>query len=107
MKTVVTLLNNPCHDAVKRNLLRFLKDLDIEEDYLGQIAETCFTFLRSVDEPAAIRVFAMKTLANICRKYPELSHELLIMVEDMMPHGQPSIRASGKHVIKQLKKMYF
>ncbi len=107
MKTVIKLLNNPCHDAVKRNLLRFLKDIAVEEKYMSEIADISFAYLRAADEPAAIRVFAMRTLANICGTYPELSNELVLIIEDMLPHGQPSIRAAGKQVLKELKKMYF
>lgn len=104
--SVMELLTTPTHPAVKRNLLHILKDTAIDTKYHGQLIDLCFAFLRSYEEPAAIRVFAMRTLARLCKSYPELSNELLLTVEDLLPHGLPSMRAAGKQVIKELKKKY-
>ena len=92
------------HNAVKRNILRVWQNCDLHEKYAGEIYDVCNGYLHSLEEPIAIRVFAMSVMANLCKKFPELSPELKMMVEDMIPFGGPAIRSRGKKVLKELEK---
>src|SRR6187549_2304803 len=65
LKSVLKMLSKPdAHDAVKRNILRFLQDIEIPRRFYGTLADRCFSFMDS-KEPIAVRVFAMTVLANI------------------------------------------
>ena len=57
LKAIVENLEKPdLHDAVKRNTVRFLQNIEIPEDLMGTVANVCFEYLGS-NEPVAIKVF--------------------------------------------------
>lgn len=92
------------HDAVKRNILRFLQFIPIPKPLQGKTVDLCFQFFGSPKEPVAIRVFAMTVLANLAKENPDLKNEIIPMIEDQMPYGSAGFVSRGKKVLKQLKR---
>ena len=106
LEVLIKNLKKPkIHDAVKRNTVRVLENVDIPEDLLGVTAEICFDFLLDIKEPIAVRVFSMTVLYNICVKEPELSHELKAIIEEHLPHGSAGFKSRGKKILKGLDKL--
>ena len=106
LEALIKNLKKPkIHNAVKRNTVRVLEDVDIPEDLLGITAEICFDFLMDIKEPIAVRVFSMTILYNICVKEPELAHELKAIIEEHLPHGSAGFKSRGKKVLKGLEKL--
>jgi hypothetical protein len=103
-KLIQNLNRKDVHDAVKRNSLRVLCDVDIPEKYQGEAVETCFRLMKNKDEPIAVKVFAMSVLGNICVQQPDLSNELLPVIEEMLPYGSAAIRSRAKKILKRLEK---
>jgi len=99
LKFILRLLENSPHDAIKRNVMRLLQYVKIPDSLSGKVADYCFTFLSSEAEPVAIRVFSMQVLANLCVPYPELKHELIPLIENMMPYGSAGIKSRGKKIL--------
>jgi hypothetical protein len=91
-------------DAVKRNILRTLQEIKMPEAHEGQCTDICFKILLRPEEPAAIKAFAMKTLANICLKYPELADELCLIIKKNYEHESPAFRSRGRKVLKMFEK---
>jgi len=91
------------HDAVKRNVLRLLQEVNIPKSLQGLTAKISFDFLQDAREPIAVRVFSMSVLANIAPNEPGLKNELRLVVEDMMPLESAAIQARGRKILKQLK----
>ena len=93
-------------DAVKRNVLRILQDVDLpeDEDLLGQLAEYGFQFLADPKEAVAIRVFSMSVLWKICQRIPELSDELRMTIEDHFEHGTAGFKSRGRKILKAIGK---
>lgn len=89
--------------AIKRNTLRFLQDLAIPKQWQGRVADLCFNYLTSQAEPIAVKVFAMKVLANLAMENSELKNELIPIIEDQMPFGSAGFRNRGARILKQLK----
>jgi hypothetical protein len=102
---MVDMLNKDTHDAVKRNTLRVLGDIDIPIRLMGPLADKCFAYLQSEIEPIAIRVFAMTVLLSIAKKEPDLKNELLMVIEEILPYGSAGIKARAKKTIKELRKI--
>ena len=106
LEALIKNLKKPkIHNAVKRNTVRVLEDVDIPEDLLGITAEICFDFLMDIKEPIAVRVFSMTILYNICVKEPELAHELKAIIEEHLPHGSAGFKSRGKKILKGLSKL--
>ena len=97
-------LRNDVHDAVKRNTIRMFQNYDVPDEYLGELADCCFEFLASNQEPIAIKVFSMTVLANIVEKYPELKNELKLLIEDQLPYGSAGFKNRGKKILLKWQK---
>lgn len=89
-------------DAVKRNILRNLQNIEIPERLVGEVTDICFKILASNQEPVAIKAFSMTVLYNITLKIPELQNELKLLIEDLIPYGSPGIKSRGKKILKKL-----
>jgi hypothetical protein len=103
LKRILNFLDQKeIHDAVKRNVMRLLQFIEIPKQHESKVTELCFTYLNNRKEPIAIRVFAMTVLAKMAARHPELTKELVILIEDEMPFASPAFLSRGKKVLKQL-----
>ncbi|MEO8761082.1 MAG: hypothetical protein ABI388_07305 [Bacteroidia bacterium] len=103
-KLIKNLENRNIHDAVKRNTLRALQNMDISEKHCGELYDSCYTFLHSIKEPIAVRAFALTVLTNISKKYPELKTEILHSAESLLRCGIPALESRSRQAIKELTK---
>lgn len=99
------LRDNTPHDAIKRNTVRVLQNVELEESLWGEVADICFQYLINPQEAAAVRIFSMTVLWNICQKVPELSNELKLIIEDQWEHGSAGFRSRGKKILRAMEKM--
>lgn len=105
LSKLLEFLNKPnIHDGVKRNLLRLLQFIDIPKRHHSTLINLCFDYLQDKNEPVAIKVFAMSTLATLTSDYPDLQRELRIILEDQLPYGSPGFRSRAMKVLKGLGK---
>ena len=99
------LATNPI-DAFKRNTLRIFQTCDIPEEQEGFLFDTSLKYLKSLEEPIAVKAFSMTSARRIAEKYPELAEELLhqieILVEEKVSAG---ITARGNRESKILRKL--
>jgi len=91
------------HDAVRRNILRFLQYIAIPKAMQGKTIDLCFLLLTNPKEPIAVRVFAMTVLANLAKENPDLKNEIIPIIEDQLPYGSAGFISRGKKVLKELK----
>lgn len=104
LKEVLKMLGKPgTHDAVRRNILRFLQDIEIPKKFYGFVTDKCFT-LMDPKEPIAVRVFSMTVLSNIAQHEPDLKKELRIIIEDQLPYGSAGYLSRAKKILKKLDK---
>ncbi len=103
------LINNlkrkDIHDAVKRNTVRFLQNIDIPQESIGTLATVCFNYLANPEESVAIKVFSMSVLLNITKEHTDFKNELKLLIEDRMPHGSAGFKSRGKKILKALEKI--
>lgn len=102
---LVDNLENPIHDAVKRNTIRIFQFIEIPEKIMGKLADLCFGYLSTPSEPIAVRVFSMTVLLNITKKQPELKNELKILIEDQLPYASAGFLSRARKVMKELERI--
>jgi len=90
--------------AVQRNVVRVLQFIDIPSKHQGKVANLCFNFLQDLKTPIAVKAFSMTVLVNIAKNEPDLKHEIVLVIEQMLPYGSAGIQARAKKVLKQLAK---
>jgi hypothetical protein len=96
------MLEPGVHDAVKRNVIQILQDLEIPRSLAGKIATICFDMLASHNEPIAVKVFSMTVLANLAQDEPDLKNEIRILVEREMINASAGFCSRGSKVLRQL-----
>lgn len=102
-KAMTGYLDKPkLHDAVKRNSVRMMQFIEIPEQFHGEVMNRCFAYLESPGETLAVKVFSMTILANLARTYPEIKAELILLIEDQLPHQTAGFKSRAKKVLKQL-----
>lgn len=92
------------HDAVKRNGTRLLQHVAIPEKFEGEIMDFCFRFLSAPAETIACKVFSLKVLQKLAKKYPEIVPEVLLVIDDLRPHAGPGIKCAIREFEASLKK---
>jgi len=90
------------HDAVKRNVVRILQDIEIPPSLTGLAADICFNFLADRKEAIAVRVFSMSVLFHITRKEPDLKNELRLLIEENLHEEKAAFKSRGKKILKAL-----
>ena len=101
---MVDAMSHPRHDAVRRNVVRILQEVDIPESLMGTVADNCFEYLNSPEIPVAIRAFSMTVLYRISLQWPELQRELALVIEEHMPTGSAGFKSRGKKILKLLDR---
>ncbi len=105
-KKLISNLKNPnLHDAVKRNSIRLMQNMEIPAEYQGEIMNICFRFLESPSEALAIKVFSMSVLGNLAGLYPEIKPELKLIIKEQLPDQSAGFKARAKNVLKILDKL--
>lgn len=102
-KKMIRILKKTPSDAVKRNIIRAWQLVPIPEAHLGEVADLCFTFLSTMQEPVAVKVFAMRVLLLITYQIPELKNELKLIIEDQLPYASAAFRSRGTKVLRTLE----
>jgi len=103
---MVKAANQPKHDAVLRNVMRYFSELDIAliaAENEGHLVELAFRLTADPNAAVAIRVFSMQVVANYVEKYPEFKDELVGIIELTIAEGTtPGFRSRGKKILRKL-----
>jgi len=90
------------HDAIRRNALRILEDIDIPEKYCGELFDLSNNYLHDIKEPIAVRAFSISVMFNIAKKYTELKTEVKHNAESLLHCGIPALESRSRKVLKQI-----
>ena len=101
---LIELLDQPKHDAIKRNILRMLQFVDIPDTWKGIYYDRCMQFVASSKEPIAVRCFSMEVMHNIATGIPELENELKLLLPDFEYSDSAGLRARSKNLLRKLAR---
>jgi hypothetical protein len=103
--TLVQQLNKTgVHNAVIRNSLRVLQELEIPAEVHGELMNSCFSFIENPATPIAFKAFSLTILHRLTLLYPELKNELKLIIEDRMDEETAAFRSRGRKILKALEK---
>ena len=88
------------HEAVKRNTVRLLQEVDIPVKYHGRIMDLCFGYIASPDEAIAVKAFSLTILEHLSRIYPEINNELKVIIEERWDFETAAFRSRAKKILK-------
>ena len=99
---VAALQRKNAHPAVIRNAVRVLEFLEIPEEDHAEVMNACFGFIENIQTPAAIKAFSLTTLFNLSKVYPDIRHELKLIIEERWDDETPAFRARGKKILRAI-----
>ncbi len=103
MQQMLEYCQHPVPDAVKRNIMRVLQNIEIPNKLQGLAATVCFQLLASQQEPVAVKVFSMTVLANITKVEPDLKDELRVLINEQMELESAAFKSRGNRILKMLE----
>ena len=101
-KLVKNLHKPGIHDAVKRNTVRLLQQINIPKKFHGEIMDLCFKYISSSEEPVAVKAFSLTILQNFSKDYPEIKQEIKLIIEERWPHETPAFHSRARKFLKTL-----
>jgi hypothetical protein len=101
-KLVTNLQRSNLHDAIKRNTIRLLQEVELPEELTGTMMNICFDYINSPAEKPAIKAFSLTVLENMTIKYPEIKPELKTIIEDRWDYETAAFRARARKILKKL-----
>src|SRR6266498_2054012 len=101
---VAQLSRTDVHDAVIRNSVRVLEEIEIPADLHGDVMNACFAFIEKSSTPVAIKAFSLTTLFNLSKYYPEIKNELRLIIENNWDNETAAFKSKGKKILQLLQK---
>jgi len=98
---VAQLSRTDVHNAVIRNSVRILEDIEIPEDLHGDVMNACFAFIEKPSTPVAIKAFSLTTLHNLSAHYPEIKQELKLIIEERIDTETAAFKSRAKKILKE------
>jgi hypothetical protein len=95
-KLIKNLRKPGIHDSIKRNTVRLLQHIDIPGKFHGEVMDTCFNYISSVNEPVAVKAFSLSILQNLSKQYPEIKNEVKLIIEERWLRETAAFRSRAK-----------
>lgn len=99
---VAQLSRTDVHDAVIRNSVRVLEDIDIPEEFHADVMNACFAFIEKPSTPIAIKAFSLTTIYNLSGYYPDIKQELKLIIEALWDSETPAFKSRAKKILKAI-----
>lgn len=99
------LATDELHPTIPRSITRLLQFITLPEAYHGRLIDICFHILTSEDHLSAQRANSMTILCHYSKIYPEIGHELQLVISEILEYRKdPALQSRGIKILKTLKK---
>lgn len=87
------------HNAIARNTIRLLQDVEIPEQFHGQVMNICFNYIQDIETPVAIKAFSLTTLEKLSKKYPDILPELKLIIEERWDYESMAFKTRARRIL--------
>ncbi len=101
LEKMLANLDVASHNAVIRNTVKVISELDIPNNLEGEIFDRCMKYLEDTKAPIAVRCYSVNILENIAANYPELQEDLVAVLKEHLPHGSAGLKYRCRRAIKR------
>lgn len=99
---IIKKLPNETNHSIKRHYARILTQYDLSKLADGHLIDACFNWLQSEEIPIAVKAHCMLILFKLCKAYPDLKQELILVLEDLIPYGSKGVVNRARKLLKDL-----
>ena len=100
---LVDILFKTNNQSVLRNVVCCLDQLKISDYQESELIDQLIAFIQNFENKVALQVYSMRVLAQFCKKYPELTPEIMEII-DLNQEGKTAAYGSARrNFIKKLK----
>jgi hypothetical protein len=97
---IIKSLNSFRYDSQIGGFLKALTYVQgIEADLLGILADYCIKIIFDTQRPSHNKYYAMQLLVGIAKKFPDLSREFILVIQENMPYYE-------KNYLKKYATLY-
>ncbi len=91
-------------DAVIRNTVRLLQDVEIPKKHHGKLMDICFGYIQSTKAPVAFKAFSLTILGNLSKQYPDIIPELKLIIEERWEHETAAFHSRARKILKSAER---
>ncbi len=105
LKKIIRELPKLKDDSVKRIFLHILMRHSWVEDEIamGKLVDTLFKWMHDDTQPIAVKAYSMAILDNLATLLPELTNELILVLEESMPFwSSAGLQVQGRRLLRRL-----
>jgi hypothetical protein len=104
---ILNLKNKRLHDGVIRCTLRLFQEQKVPIKHQSFLIDKCYEYVKNPTEAIAIRSFAITVIYQISKPYPELLHELKLLLLHLSNNdASPGMKSKLKNTLKLIEKSY-
>lgn len=104
-KLINHLKNKNIHSGVIRSVLRIFQNQEVSKKQESFMIDVCLEFIKNPSEVIGVRAFAMPVAFNISKNYPQLLHELqMILLNLNIAEESAGIKVRTKNTLKRIAK---
>ena len=105
IKDLVTQMHRTdIHEAIPRNSLRILEQVNMPKKFHGEVMNACFGFVEAPSTPIAIKASSLTIIFNLSKQYPEIKQELTLIIEERWDTETAAFRTRGKKILAFFEK---
>lgn len=106
LDSLVDVLAQDVDESVKRVILRIFQTKNVSDTKKGQLIDLCIDFMRTLETSIAVKAFSITVARRICEDYPELSGEIIPLVELLYQQSESAgVRNRAGKELKKLQKL--
>jgi hypothetical protein len=92
------------NDDQQRELLKILQQMEINEELGGYLFNHCVAVWEKIKKKPSLRFNAFKVIVQIAQKYPDLSHEIILLTQNQyMDSLSPAVKRAISRMIKKFR----
>lgn len=96
------LILEPKHVSVRRNILKVFGFVKWKSSEVGKVWDVCAQIMEKKTEPSSHHAYSMTVMQEIIIRYPELYHELELLVENLGENKSAAVKSRHRNIIKDL-----
>ena len=101
VKDIIAAVKNK-NDGHQRELIKILLKMELKSKQEGILFNLCMNIWEQIEKKPSVRITALKFILKIVKKYPELSNEINVLMQDhYLQTLSPGVKRSVSKMMKE------